>query len=315
MPDFDRRSGRPLQGGPRQFLRLRPGPVPAQQPAAHLALGRFCLWVEGFFEFFATTIVALTLYQLGLTRRNVALRVIYLDAILYFAGGLIGTGHHWYFTGQTHVNMAFSALFSALEVVPLTLLTLDAWDFVKTTRGDRDADGKAMAIPHKWTFYFLMSVGFWNFVGAGMFGFLINLPIVSYYEVGTLLTPSHGHAALMGVFGMLAIALMVFVMRQTAREEQWPGIEKYLKLAFFGTNGGLALMIVLSLFPGGVLQVWDVIQNGYWHARGLDYTGSDRSRLIEWMRMPGDVVFIVFGAVPLVMASCKAYVSVRSRGR
>ena len=50
------------------------------------------LWVEGFFEFFATTIVALTFFQLGLTRRNVALRVIYLDAILYFLGGLMGTG-------------------------------------------------------------------------------------------------------------------------------------------------------------------------------------------------------------------------------
>ena len=100
------------------------------------------LWVEGFFEFFVTTVVALTFYQLGLTRRNVALRVIYLDAILYFAGGLIGTGHHWYLTGQSNVNMALSAMFSVLEVVPLTLLTLDAWDFVRTTRGDCDVCGK-----------------------------------------------------------------------------------------------------------------------------------------------------------------------------
>ena len=30
---------------------------------------------------------------------------------------------------------------------------------------------------------FLAAVGFWNFLGAGVFGFLINLPIVSYYEV------------------------------------------------------------------------------------------------------------------------------------
>src|SRR5665213_74416 len=124
------------------------------------------LWVEGFFEFFATTVVALKFYQLGLTRRNVPLRVIYLDAILYFLGGLIGTGHHWYFTGQGNVNMALSALFSVLEVVPLTLLTLDAWDFVRTTRGECAVCGKALAIPHKWTFYFLMAVGFWNFVGA-----------------------------------------------------------------------------------------------------------------------------------------------------
>ena len=274
------------------------------------------LWVEGFFEFFATTVVALTFYQLGLSRRNVALRVIYLDAILYFLGGLIGTGHHWYFTGQSNVNMALSALFSVLEVVPLTLLTLDAWDFVRTTRGERDAAGKAVVvITHKWAFYFLMAVGFWNFVGAGMLGFLINLPIVSYYEVGTLLTPAHGHAALMGVFGMLAIALMVFVLRQTSSDASWPGIEKYVRIAFFGTNGGLAMMVAFSLFPGGVLQVWDVLQHGYWHARSLDYIGSERSRLIEWLRMPGDVVFIVFGALPLVIASVKGYLGVRAADR
>jgi nitric oxide reductase subunit B len=268
------------------------------------------LWVEGFFEFFATTVVALTFYQLGLTGRNVALRVIYLDAILYFLGGLMGTGHHWYFIGQANVNMALSALFSVLEVVPLTLLTLDAWDFVRTTRADCERCGKVVAIPHKWTFYFLMAVGFWNFVGAGMFGFLVNLPIVSYYEVGTMLTPNHAHASLMGVFGMLAIALMVFVLRQTSNDSRWPAIEKYVRVAFWGTNAGLALMVALSLFPGGVLQIWDVLENGYWHARSLDYTGTPRAHLIEWMRMPGDVVFILFGAVPLVIAAIKAYLGI-----
>jgi nitric oxide reductase subunit B len=271
------------------------------------------LWVEGFFEFFATTVVALTFYQLGLTRRNTALRVIYLDGILYFAGGLIGTGHHWYFTGQTNINMALSALFSVLEVVPLTLLTLDAWDFVRTTRGDCDICGKALVIPHKWTFYFLMSVGFWNFVGAGMFGFLINLPIVSYYEVGTQLTANHGHAAMMGVFGMLALALMTFVLRQTSTDAAWHGMEKYIKVGFWGTNVGLALMVVLSLFPSGILQVWDVVQNGYWHARGLDYIGSERSRMIEWMRLPGDLVFIFAGAAPLAIAAIKGWLDVRRR--
>ncbi|MEO8741609.1 MAG: cbb3-type cytochrome c oxidase subunit I, partial [Lysobacteraceae bacterium] len=271
------------------------------------------LWVEGFFEFFATTVVALALYQLGLTRRNTALRVIYLDAILYFLGGLIGTGHHWYFTGQTGFNMSLSALFSVLEVVPLTLLTLDAWDFVRTTRRRNEtADGKSVAVPHKWTFYFLMAVGFWNFVGAGMFGFLINLPIVSYYEVGTQLTPNHGHAAMMGVFGMLAIALMVFVLRQTSSDDRWPGIEKYVKVAFWGTNIGLAMMIVFSLFPSGVLQVWDVVQHGYWHARSIDYVAMPRSHMLEWMRMPGDMVFIVFGAIPLVIASLKGWMGVRA---
>jgi len=237
--------------------------------------------------------------------------VIYLDAILYFLGGLVGTGHHWYFNGHTSFNMAAAALFSVLEVVPLTLLTLDAWDFVDTTRGAVDANGKPVAVPHKWTFYFLMAVGFWNFVGAGIFGFLVNLPIVSYYEVGTILTPNHAHSSLMGVFGMLAIALMVFVLRQTASEQDWPGIEKYIKVAFWGTNIGLAMMVVFSLFPGGVLQVRDVIEHGYWHARSLEYTASTTARTLEWMRLPGDLVFIFAGSVPLAIAAVKAWWGVR----
>jgi nitric oxide reductase subunit B len=172
------------------------------------------LWVEGFFELFVTVIVGIIFYELGLVERDTALRVIYLDLILVFGGGLIGTGHHWYFNGQTEFNMALSSAFSALEVVPLTLITLDAWDFVSVTREGKTGE----TFRHKWTFYFLMAVGFWNFTGAGIFGFLINMPIVSYFEMGTNLTPTHGHAAMMGVFGMLAIALMVFVLRQATSE-------------------------------------------------------------------------------------------------
>jgi nitric oxide reductase subunit B len=271
------------------------------------------LWVEGFFEFFATTVVALLFYQIGLTERNTALRIIYLDAILYFLGGLMGTGHHWYFTGQTNVNMALSAMFSAIEVVPLTLLTLDAWGFVRTTRGQCDICNQPIDLPHKWTFRFLIATGFWNFLGAGVFGFLINLPIISYYEVGTMLTPNHGHAAMMGVFGMLAIALTAFVLRQNNSAQSWAKIEPWICTSFWGVNIGLMLMVGLNLFPGGVLQVLDVTQSGYWHARSLEYADSARSHFIEWMRMPGDLVFILFGAFPLVVATTRTWLGLRAK--
>lgn len=262
------------------------------------------LWVEGFFEFFVTVIVAVIFYEMGLVRRITALRTIYLDAILYFGGGLIGTGHHWYWTGQTELNMAFSATFSALEVVPLTLITLDAWDFVKVTRGT-----DTIVERHRWTFYFLMAVGFWNFLGAGVFGFLINTPIVSYYEVGTILTPNHGHAAMMGVFGMLGAGLMVFVLREVVAEEVWQKLQRLVRLAFWGLNIGLAMMVLFSLFPGGVLQVLDVVDNGYWHARSLAYTATPLARTLEWMRMLGDLVFMFLGALPLVLALAWGYLS------
>lgn len=269
------------------------------------------LWVEGFFEFFVTVMVAIIFLQFGVVSRLTATRVIYLDAILYFAGGFIGTGHHWYWTGQTSFNMALSALFSALEVVPLTLITLDAWDFVRLSRPSSDAARPRVDVPHKWTFYFLMAVGFWNFVGAGIFGFLINLPIINYFEVGTLLTVNHGHAAMMGVFGMLGIGLIVFVIRQTVSETLWRDLEKYIRVGFWGLNGGLMMMVVMSLFPAGVLQLVDVLENGYWHARSLAYTAGDLPRLLEWLRFPGDLVFIIFGVVPIVIAAGRAYLEGR----
>jgi nitric oxide reductase subunit B len=263
--------------------------------------------VEGFFELFVTVIVGIIFYELGLVERLTALRAIYLDVILVFGGGLIGTGHHWYFNGQTELNMALSSAFSALEVVPLTLLTLDAWDFVKVTRGEADVPFR-----HKWTFYFLMAVGFWNFTGAGIFGFLINMPIVSYFEMGTNLTPNHGHAAMMGVFGMLGIALMVFVLRQTVDEARWSRLSRYVGCGFWGLNSGLAMMVAFSLFPSGVLQVRDVLENGYWHARSLAYTAGSLPRLFEWLRLPGDLVFILFGALPILIAVGLGYVSLWS---
>jgi len=260
------------------------------------------LWVEGFFEFFVTVIVAIILYQLGLVRRVTAIRVIYLDAVLYFGGGLMGTAHHWYFTGQTELAMALGATVSALEVVPLILLTLDAWDFYRLTRGE-----SAQGFRHRWTFFFLMAVGFWNFVGAGVFGFLINTPIVSYYEIGTILTVNHGHAAFIGVFGMLGVGLMAYVLREVTSDSVWPRIEKFLGIGFWGLNIGLAMMIVFSLFPGGLLQVWDVLQNGYWHARSPEYLSGQLPRLIEWLRMPGDLVFIFVGVLPIVLALLVSY--------
>jgi nitric oxide reductase subunit B len=270
------------------------------------------LWVEGFFELFVTVMIAILFYRLGMVTRITATRVIYLDAILFLAGGIVGTGHHWYWTGQSNISMALASMFSALEVVPLTLLTLDAWDFIKLSRGTCEVCGREISVPHKWTFYYLTAVGFWNFVGAGIFGFLINMPIVSYFEVGTILTPNHAHSAFMGVFGMFAVAFMVFSMRQVLPEDRWSGLERYIRVSFWGLNIGLALMVLLNLFPGGVLQLWDVLQNGYWHARSPEFLNSRISTLIEWARLPADMIFIVFGVIPLFIAVTRTYGFVRS---
>jgi nitric oxide reductase subunit B len=265
------------------------------------------LWVEAFLELFVTVMVATLFYKLGLVTRQTAARVIYLDALLFLGSGIIGTGHHWYFTGQTMASMALSSIFSAMEVVPLILLTLDATHFMRLTRQHCDVCGKSISLPHKWTFYFLIAVGVWNFIGAGVFGFLINLPVVSYYEIGTNLTANHAHAAFMGVFGMLAVALLIFALRQVSSETHWEKMQSYLRVSFWGLNLGLGGMVVLNLFPSGVLQLLDATRHGYWHARSPEFSNQALIIALEWARMPADLVFIFFGVVPLVIITLLTY--------
>jgi nitric oxide reductase subunit B len=264
------------------------------------------LWVEGFFELFATVLVATMFHQMGLVSVTTATRVIYLDAILYLGAGIIGTGHHWYFTGQGTLNMGLASAFSAMEVVPLTLLTLDAWDFVRIKDRPCAECGDNFAGGQGWAIYFLMAVGFWNFVGAGVFGFLINLPIVSYFEVGTLLTSNHGHAAMFGVFGMLALAVLVFCLRSMQTDAVWQGTVRYIRIGFWGLNAGLALMVITDLFPAGVLQLWDSLNHGYWHARRLTYLMSGTFHVLEWLRIFADSVFVLLGVVPILIATLRS---------
>ncbi len=157
-----------------------------------------------------------------------------------------------------------------------------------------------------WAIYFLMAVGFWNFVGAGVFGFLINLPIVSYFEVGTLLTSNHGHAAMFGVFGMLALAVLVFCLRAMQTDAVWEGTVKWVRVGFWGLNVGLALMVVTDLFPGGVLQLQDSLSHGYWHARRLTYLMAGTFHTLEWIRIFGDFVFLLFGVFPILAAALRS---------
>jgi nitric oxide reductase subunit B len=240
--------------------------------------------------------------QMGLVTTLTATRLVYLDAILYLAGGIVGTGHHWYFTGQGTLNMGLASCFSALEVIPLTLLTLDAWDFIRLKDQNCEDCHQPLAAHQKWAIRFLIAVWVWNFVGAGVFGFLINLPIVSYFEMGTSLTANHGHAAMFGVFGMLALGVVFFCLRAIRGDSPWKRAERFVRIGFWGVNIGLGLMIVLDLFPGGVLQLWDAIHNGYWHARRLTFLMGGLYHTLEWIRMAADLTFLFVGAVPLAWA-------------
>jgi nitric oxide reductase subunit B len=254
------------------------------------------LWVEDFLELFTTVMVAYIFVLLGVVREKVALTVIFLDILLYSAGGVIGTMHHLYFSGTPAEHMALGAFFSAAEVIPLTFLTVEAWSFLQL--GARQESRSRTPFPHRWAVMFLVAVGFWNFLGAGIFGFLINLPIISYYQIGTALTANHGHAAMMGVYGMLAAGLALFCLRYLIPEDRWS--ERTAKISFWSLNIGLAWMCFATLFPLGILQLYESVNAGYFEARSLEYVTNDTNALLEWMRLPGDVVFIVGGVLPLL---------------
>jgi nitric oxide reductase subunit B len=254
------------------------------------------LWVEDFLELFTTIMVAYIFVLLGVVSERVALAMVYLDILLYSAGGVIGTMHHLYFSGEPAVHMALGAFFSAAEVIPLTFLTLEAWSFLQL--GALHSTQPRTSFPHFWAVMFLAAVGFWNFLGAGIFGFLINLPIVSYYEIGTALTPNHGHAAMMGVYGMLAVGLALFCLRYIIPEKYWS--DRAAKLSFWSLNLGLAWMVFASLFPLGILQLYHSVSKGYYDARTLQFLTSPTNALIEWLRLPGDALFIVGGVLPVL---------------
>ena len=259
------------------------------------------LWVEDFLELFTTIMVAYVFVLLGVVHPRTATRVIYLDVILYSIGGVIGTMHHVYFNGSPAVHMALGAMFSAMEVIPLLLLTFEAWRFMRLGARREDESvlrATAAEFPHKWAVMFLIAVGFWNFLGAGVFGFLINLPIVSYYEIGTQFTANHGHGAMMGVYGMLAIGFFMFVARYFIPPDR--ACERAMTVSFWSLNLGLAMMLFVNLAPIGGIQLYDAFQLGYWHARQPEFFQQPVVRLFEWLRLPGDLLFIVGGILPVV---------------
>jgi nitric oxide reductase subunit B len=241
------------------------------------------LWVEGFFEVFATAVIALLFTRLGLVRVTSATRATLAATIIFLSGGILGTLHHLYFAGTTMPVIAIGAVFSALEVVPLVLIGFEALE------NYRHGKGAAWLASYRWAIWCFVAVAFWNLVGAGLLGFLINPPISLYFVQGLNTTPTHGHAALFGVYGMLGVGLMLFCLRGLTDVRAWN--TKLLAATFWCLNGGLAAMVFLSLLPAGIYQAAASISEGFWYARSPEVIHSAAMETFVWMRVPGDIIF------------------------
>ncbi len=249
------------------------------------------LWVEGFFEVFATVVVAFLFAKMGVINMASAARASIMSGAIYLSGGIIGTCHHLYFSGTPTVVLAFGAVFSALEIVPLTMVGYEAWENLHRLKS------RPWLMQYKWVIYFFIAVAFWNLVGAGIFGFMINPPIALYYMQGLNTTAVHAHGALYGVYGTLGLALLLFVMRALNPQAIWN--ERLIKFAFWGINIGCFAMMVFSLLPIGLLQTAESISNGYWSARSPEFMQTELMQWLRWMRVFGDTIFAV-GAVAFV---------------
>jgi nitric oxide reductase subunit B len=251
------------------------------------------LWVEGFFEVFATVVIAFLLTRLKLLSVPTATRAVMFSTVVFLSGGIIGTFHHLYFAGTPSIVLGLGSVFSALEVVPLVLIGFEAWENIRLSRARKQ---RIWVAAYKWPIYFFVAVAFWNFVGAGLFGFLINPPIALYYMQGLNTTAVHGHTALFGVYGMLGLGLMLFCLRALRPGKAWKNWP--LSLAFWAINSGLALMVLLSVLPIGLMQAWASVEYGTWYARSAEFLHSPGMNQLRWMRMLGDSIFAV-GALAL----------------
>jgi len=249
------------------------------------------LWVESIFEFFGIAVIALLMVTMGLATARAALRVAYLTAAITFISGIIGTAHHYYWYGGAAFWVGWGSIFSSMEPVPLLTLV------VRGLMEYRDIRKQGQAFSYKWPMYFLVAASFWNFMGAGIFGFLINLPIINFYEHGTYLTMHHGHTAMFGTYGMLSIALLLFSWRGLVDKAHWK--DGILKLSFWGLNGGLFLMAFMTLLPVGAMQAWISFKDGLWAARSADFFESTPVVWLGTLRALPDTIIIVLGVLPL----------------
>jgi nitric oxide reductase subunit B len=243
------------------------------------------LWVEGFFEVFAAVVTAFLFVRLGLVKAQSATTAVLFATIVFLSGGILGTFHHLYFTGTPTAILALGATFSALEVVPLVLLGFEAYDNRKLSQN------KGWISAYKWPVYCFISVAFWNLVGAGIFGFLINPPIALYYMQGLNTTQVHGHTALFGVYGMLGIGLMLFVLRDMNKSAEWK--DRWIKVAFWCINIGLAAMVLISVLPVGLAQTVASVQHGLWYARSAEFMQQPNLITFRWLRVIGDTIFAI----------------------
>ncbi|SEO40627.1 nitric oxide reductase subunit B [Halogranum amylolyticum] len=264
------------------------------------------MWVEGVFEFFVTAVVSVALVSMELLEQGDAEKAILFEVFAIMGAGIVGVSHHYWWVGLPDIWVPIGTTFSTLEFVPLLFILYQSFGEYRTLK----AQGESF--PYALPLLFIVGSSVWNFVGGGVLGFFVNLPVINYYEHGTYLTVAHAHAATFGAFGLLALGLGTYVLRVVTPEAAWePG---WFRGAFWLTNVGLAVMTFVSLLPLGFLQLQTAFQDGYAAARSLEFYEQDHVQTLLWARTLGDTPMIL-GALAFTVGAVRHLLAARREQR
>src|SRR5215467_6037340 len=160
------------------------------------------LWVEATWEILIGCIMALAMMKLLGTSRRIVEGWLYIEVSLVLGTGILGLGHHYFWIGTPQYWLAIGGFFSSLEPLPLLGMVVHAV---------YDAGAHHMKTTNLPGLYWMLAEAFGNFLGGGVWGFMITLPQINLYAHGTQWTVSHGHFAFWGAYacGVIAVAYLV----------------------------------------------------------------------------------------------------------
>jgi len=246
-------------------------------------VGRPCGWVGGAFEFFIVAIIGLTLVSMNLLSRRSAEKAVMLQALLVMGTGVIGVSHHYWWIGMPDYWVPIGSIFSTLELLPLIFILYEAI-------GQYRAMTESGGFPYT-PLHVHRRQRVWNFVGAGVLGFFINLPLINYYEHGTYLTGARPRRDVRRVRLPRALGMVAYMLQLSIDPER---DGSWLRASFWCWNVGLALMVFVSVLPVGFPPTGGRVHGGLRRAaRSLAFYEGPLVQTLFWARLPGDSLLIL----------------------
>ncbi|MGC9561344.1 cbb3-type cytochrome c oxidase subunit I [Brachymonas sp. M4Q-1] len=205
------------------------------------------LWVEGVWELIMGAMLAFVLVKVTGVDREVIEKWLYLIVAMTLISGLIGTGHHYYWTGMPPFWKVWGSIFSALEPIPFFMMTVAAFNVVNKRRREH---------PNRAAVLWALGCSVMGFLGAGVWGFLHTLSFVNYWTHGTHITASHGHMAFYGAYAMVVLTMISYSMPIINGREANSNKSQVIEMWSFWLMTVAMVFITLFLTAAGILQTW-----------------------------------------------------------